>query len=220
MTYFYQTENLLINTCFFRRNWFVGLHVLLLLLTVTPSQASTQVEAANAVIESMVSDVESYLSSDSGDIAKRKENITKLLDTHFDLPGIARFSAGPYWRAASKAERIAYTQTMRDTVIATIVRNFNQLSGLRFTPIDSKAKGSKLVLVRGTFDDKAGKRPPVSVGWRVHTPPSAPAKVLDVQIENISMLRTQQQENIAIIRQNKGRFSALIEVMRKRQQNN
>jgi hypothetical protein len=31
------------------------------------------------------------------------------------------------------------------------------------------------------------------------------------------MLVTQKQENITIIRQNKGRFSALIEAMRKRQ---
>jgi phospholipid transport system substrate-binding protein len=46
----------------------------------------------------------------------------------------------------------------------------------------------------------------------------APAKVLDVEIENISMLVTQKQENITIIRQNEGRFSALIEAMRKRQQ--
>jgi phospholipid transport system substrate-binding protein len=41
---------------------------------------------------------------------------------------------------------------------------------------------------------------------------------LDVEIENISMLVTQKQENVTIIRQNEGRFSALIEAMRKRQQ--
>ena len=75
-----------------------------------------------------------------------------------------------------------------------------------------------MVLVRGSFNDSTGKRPPVSVGWRVITPATAPAKVLDVEIENISMLVTQKQENITIIRQNEGRFSALIEAMRKRHQ--
>ena len=105
---------------------------------------------------------------------------------------------------------------MRDVVIGTVVRNFDQLSGLRFSTIDSQTKGDNMVLVRGLFSDSTGKRPPVSVGWRVITPAMAPAKVLDVEIENISMLVTQKQENITIIRQNEGRFSALIEAMRNR----
>jgi phospholipid transport system substrate-binding protein len=200
------------------RSGFVCLCLLPLFLTSVPARASDQITAANNVITSMISQVESYLETDSGNIEKRTENIAKLLDTHFDLPAIARFSAGPYWRAANEQERVDYVQTMRDVVIGNVVRNFNQLSGLRFTTIDSQAKGDKMVLVRGVFNDSTGKRPPVSVGWRVITPAMAPAKVLDVEIENISMLVTQKQENITIIRQNEGRFSALIEAMRKRHQ--
>ena len=200
------------------RSGFVCLCLLPLFLTSVPARANDQIAAANNVITSMISQVESYLETDSGNIEKRTANIGKLLDTHFDLPAIARFSAGPYWRAANEQERVDYVQTMRDVVIGTVVRNFDQLSGLRFTPIDSHAKGDKMVLVRGVFNDSTGKRPPVSVGWRVITPAMAPAKVLDVEIENISMLVTQKQENITIIRQNEGRFSALIETMRKRQQ--
>ena len=200
------------------RSGFFCLYLLPLLLTTLPANASDQIAAANNLITNMISAVETYLETDSGSIEKRTENITKLLDTHFDLPAIARFSAGPYWRAANEQERVDYVQTMRDVVIVTVVRNFDQLSGLRFTLIDSQAKGDKMVLVRGVFDDSSGKRPPVSVGWRVITPAMAPAKVLDIEIENISMLVTQKQENITIIRQNEGRFSALIEAMRKRQQ--
>ena len=202
-----------------RWTWVANFCVFMSLLLSIPAQASSQIEAANHLINTMVKDVEHYLLADSGDIAKRTENITKLLDTHFDIPGIARFSAGPYWRAANEEERVTYTQSMREALIGTIARNFDQLVGLRFAIIDSQAKGSRMVLVRGTFRDKAGQRPPVSVGWRVVTPHPAPPKVLDVEIENISMLITQKQENIAIIRKNGGRFSALIQAMKKRQQN-
>jgi phospholipid transport system substrate-binding protein len=200
------------------RSGFFCLCLLPLFLTTLPARASDQITAANNVISSMISEVETYLETDPGDIEKRTKNITKLLDTHFDLPAIARFSAGPYWRAANEQERVDYVQTMRDVMVDTVVRNFDQLSGLRHTTIDSQVKGDKMVLVRGTFNDSTGKRPPVSVGWRVITPAMAPAKVLDVEIENISMLVTQKQENVTIIRQNEGRFSALIEAMRKRQE--
>ena len=200
------------------RSGFVCLCLLPLFLTALPARASDQIAAANNLITNMISEVETYLEKDSGNIEKRTENIIKLLDTHFDLPAIARFSAGPYWRAANEQERSDYVQTMRDVMIGTVVRNFDQLSGLRFSTIDSQTKGNNMVLVRGSFNDSTGKRPPVSVGWRVITPAMAPAKVLDVEIENISMLLTQKQENITIIRQNEGRFSALIEAMRKRHQ--
>ena len=201
-----------------QRNWFAHFWVFIALFFSVPAQASSQIEAANRLIDNMIRDVENYLLTDSGDVSKRRDKITKLLDTHFDIPGIARFSAGPYWRAANEQERITYTQSMREALIGTITRNFDQLAGLRFTMIDSQAKGSRMVLVRGTFRDKAGKRPPVSVGWRIVTPHPAPSKVLDVEIENISMLVTQKQENIAIIRKNGGRFSALIQAMKQRQQ--
>jgi phospholipid transport system substrate-binding protein len=201
-----------------RQNWVANFCVFFALFVSMPAQASSQIEAANQLISTMVRNVENYLLADSGDISKRTENITKLLDTHFDIPGIARFSAGPYWRAADEEERVTYTESMREALIGTIARNFDQLVGLRFNIIDSQAKGNKMVLVRGTFRDKGGKRPPVSVGWRVVTPNTAPAKVLDVEIENISMLITQKQENIAIIRKNGGRFSALIQAMKQRQQ--
>ena len=200
------------------RNWIAKFCVLIALFISMPAQASSQIEAANRLIDAMVRDVESYLLSDSGDMSQRTENIPKLLDNHFDIPGIARFSAGPYWRAANEEERVTYTQVMREALIGTIARNFDRLAGLRFTVIDSQAKGTSMVLVRGNFRDKAGKRPPVSVGWRVVTPHPAPAKVLDVEIENISMLITQKQENIAIIRKNGGRFSALIQAIKQRQQ--
>ena len=209
-------ENLLYRTFLLSRNFVSSVFLLGFFLVSLPAQASTQVESANHLINNMIRDVESYLASDSGDIINRTANITKLLDNHFDLPGIARFSAGPYWRAATKNERTIYIQTMRKVLIGTIVRNFDQLAGLRFTPTNTQTKGKKMVLVRGTFEDVAGNRPPISIGWRITTPSSSPAKVLDVEIENISMLVTQKQENIAIIRKNAGHFAALIETMKKR----
>ena len=217
MTHKSQIEILTSNLRAWIRSGFVCLCLLPLFLTALPARASDQIATANNLITNMISEVETYLETDSGSIEKRTKNITKLLDTHFDLPAIARFSAGPYWRAANEQERSDYVQTMRDVVIGTVVRNFDQLSGLRFSTIDSQTKGENMVLVRGSFNDSTGKRPPVSISWRVITPAMATAKVLDVEIENISMLVTQKQENITIIRQNEGRFSALIEAMRKPQ---
>ena len=40
--------------------------------------------------------------------------------------------------------------------------------------------------------------------------------MFDIEIENLSLLVTQKQENVAVIRKNKGEFVALINAMKDR----
>ena len=171
---------------------------------------------ASAHIDAMIGDMESLLAEDNGDLEARTAAVTSLLDNYFDFPGITRFSAGPYWRAATEAEKAEYETVIRQIIIGTVVRNFDQLEGLSYTPKTATARGKKLVRVTGEFSNNTGERPTVGVHWRVVTRADKPPKVLDILIENISMLDTQKQENVAIIRKNKGSFAALITAMREK----
>jgi phospholipid transport system substrate-binding protein len=181
---------------------------------------ANQIDIANKLITKMMVEVETILATDINDDMARRENVSALFDRYFDLPTIAKFSAGPYWRTADADQKIAYKSAIRDVIIGTVVRNFDQLSGLKFTATQSQAKGTQLVLVNGTFIDTNGQLPSIMVGWRVVTAGNASPLILDVEIENISMLVTQKQENIAIIRKNEGKFSALIDAMKQRSQSN
>ena len=198
------------------RRFFSRILVMLAVLFVMPMSAfaDNQIERAETHINNMMQDLQGFLDNGSQDIDKRTKTVTYLLDTYFDLPLIARFSAGAYWRKATPTERQAYSDIMREVMIGTVVRNFDQLSGLEYTAVKSTAKGEKLVLVGGTFTDQAKTREPVAINWRVTTPVDGATRVMDVEIENISMLVTQKNENVAIIRKNQGSFSALIDAMR------
>jgi phospholipid transport system substrate-binding protein len=198
------------------RRFFSRILVMLAVLFVMPMSAfaDNQIERAETHINNMMQDLQGFLFDGSGNEEKRRENVTYLLDTYFDLPLIARFSAGAYWRKATPTERQAYSDIMREVMIGTVVRNFDQLSGLEYTAVKSTTKGEKLVLVGGTFNDQAKTREPVAINWRVTTPVDGATRVMDVEIENISMLVTQKNENVAIIRKNQGSFSALIDAMR------
>ena len=198
------------------RRFFSRILVMLAVLFVMPMSAfaDNQIERAETHINNMMQDLQGFLDNGSQDIDKRTKTVTYLLDTYFDLPLIARFSAGAYWRKATPTERQAYSDIMREVMIGTVVRNFDQLSGLEYTSVKSTPKGEKLVLVGGTFTDQAKTREPVAINWRVTTPVDGATRVMDVEIENISMLVTQKNENVAIIRKNQGSFSALIDAMR------
>ena len=72
-----------------------------------------------------------------------------------------------------------------------------------------------MVLVLGELNAPGNSFEEISIRWRISTPNMDTAKIIDIEFENISMLVTQKQENIAIIRKNGGAFSALIEAMEK-----
>ena len=205
---------------FKRARIFLACAMMFLVASQTSFAGTSQIDSANKLVTQMMVEVESILAKDLNDDMARHENVSALFDRYFDLPTIAKFSAGPYWRAADADQKTAYESAMRDVIIGTVVRNFDQLSGLKFTATDSQAKGKQLVLVNGTFTDINQQQPPIAVGWRVITADNTPPLILDVEIENISMLVTQKQENIAIIRKNEGQFAALIDAMIKRSQAN
>ena len=205
---------------FNRARLFLACAMMFLVGSQTSFAGTSQIDSANKLVTQMMVDVESILAKDLDDDMARRDNVSALFDRYFDLPTIAKFSAGPYWRAADADQKTAYELAIRDVIIGTVVRNFYQLSGLKFTATDSQAKGKQLVLVNGTFTDINQQQPPIAVGWRVITADNTPPLILDVEIENISMLVTQKQENIAIIRKNEGQFAALIDAMIKRSQAN
>ena len=205
---------------FTRARLFLAFAMMLLVGSQTSFAGTSQIDSANKLVTQMMVEVESILAKDLNDDMARRENVSALFNRYFDLPTIAKFSAGPYWRAADADQKTAYESAMRDVIVDTVVRNFDQLSGLKFTSTDSQAKGKQLVLVNGTFTDINQQQPPIAVGWRVITADNTPPLILDVEIENISMLVTQKQENIAIIRKNEGQFAALIDAMIKRSQAN
>ncbi|MEC7211341.1 MAG: ABC transporter substrate-binding protein [Pseudomonadota bacterium] len=199
----------------FRRQMMAMMVAMLTLFPLT-AHADARVTAAGALVDTMISDLETFLATDTGDESARTAEINRLLNTYFDMDSITRFSAGQYWRAADDAQKSEYGTLFRDVLCGTIVRNFDQLNGLAYTPGEATAKGDKFVIVSGSFTDTTGQRPTVAINWRVLTREGTAPKLFDIEIENLSLLVTQKQENVAVIRKNKGDFGALIDAMRAR----
>ena len=199
----------------FRRQMIAMMVAMLTLFPLT-AYAEARVIAAGALVDTMISDLETFLAIDTGDESARTAEIDRVLNTYFDMDSITRFSAGQYWRAASSEQKTEYGSLFREVLCGKIVRNFDQLQGLAYTADAATAKGDKFVIVSGTFTDTTGQRPAVKVNWRVLTREGAAPKVFDIEIENLSLLVTQKQENVAVIRKNKGKFVALINAMKDR----
>ena len=185
------------------------------LFVIAPAQADNRLEAAKVLVNDMAVAVKQAVGTDYASDSERIAAVDRLIDDYFDFEGITRFSAGRYWKKATPQERETYSTLFRQVLTGLAARQFNQLEGLNYTVTDAVSKGKKLVLVTGIMSDPSGAQADAVISWRVSTSEGKEPRIIDVEIENISMLITQQQENTAIIRKNGGKFSALIDVLQK-----
>ena len=205
--------------CLFRSKIaFFAVFILAATITVNPAQAraDSRVLKADAFILSLINDIRITGEAATETNDERKAAINAVVDTYFDVDGITRFSAGRYWRAASDEQRVHYAKQFRNVLVNTASRQFDQIKGLTFIPTISKVRGDKLILVGGIIKDGTGALPDVEIFWRVSAIAGQPMRVIDVQIENISMLKTQRDENEAIIRRGGGSFDALLQSLDER----
>ena len=205
--------------CLFRATIaFFAVFILAASITVNPAQAraDSRVLKADAFILSLINDIRITVEATTETNDERKAAINAVVDTYFDVDGITRFSAGRYWRAASDEQRVHYARQFRNVLVNTASQQFDQIKGLTFIPTMSKVRGDKLILVGGIIKDGTGALPDVEIFWRVSAIAGQPMRVIDVQIENISMLKTQRDENEAIIRRGGGSFDALLQSLDER----
>ena len=144
------------------------------------------------------------------ELAKRFRSI--LTET-FDLPKIARFTLGRYWRRASEKQKAEYVNLFEDFIVLAYSNRFRDLSGKEFK-INSvrKLNGTESLVVS---EIRIPNRPPVRVNWRVRTDGES-YKVTDVSVEGISMSVTQRDEFAAVIRSSGGRVDGLLRALRKK----
>ena len=177
--------------------------------------ANDRVSEAENLVTALITELEQ--ASSRGDMTDEdnRQALARLVSVYFDVDAITRFSVGRYWRVATKSEQSEYARLFRFVLLNQANEQFHKLRDLEFKPTTTNTKGDKLILVGGIIHDKSGEFPDVEIFWRIVAQPDMPAKIFDIEVENISMLKTQQDENTTLIRRNAGRFGALIEALKK-----
>ena len=124
-------------------------------------------DAENLVGQLIIELIEIEAKGDSLSEKARKNALSGLMDSYFDVEGITRFSAGPYWRAASREQREAYSAVFRGVLLSEASTRFQQILNFSFTPTKVEPRGDKLILVTGIAIDQSGEFPDTEVIWRL-----------------------------------------------------
>lgn len=172
---------------------------------------ATDGATAQAQIESLGQKAMAAIADASASEAQKKATFKTLLNQNFDMPTIARFALGRYWRTATPAQQQEYLNLYQKMVIDVYTNRFSRYSGQTFKVTGNRVDDSGDVVVSSVVE---GSGSPVQVGWRVRAKGGS-YRIIDVMVEGVSMAVTQRNDFAGVIQQGGGTIDALIAYLKK-----
>ena len=120
---------------------------------------------------------------------------------------MSKATVGKQWKTVNDNEKKIFKKKLFDKFIQFIDLHLEDFKEIKFKEKSIKLRGEKLVYVNGSIDTKKIKN--VDITWKLS---SKGNKILDVEIEKISLIKTQKMEMKALLKKYKNNFSKFIEI--------
>ena len=133
-----------------------------------------------------------------------------FVDRSFDVPAMAQFALGIYWRQATAPQREEFTKLYKDYFINTYSMRFRQFSGERFDVLGVRAVNTTENMVQSRIVRPAQAQP-INIDWHVREA-AGQQRVVDLIIEGLRLGITLRDEFTAVVQQ--GGLDALFKALR------
>ena len=172
---------------------------------------ANNIKKANETIEQMLIEVKQHaLDTINLDPKERTEKVKLLIQKFININFMARATTGAFWKKATSVQKEKYELALLNQIINTIEVHLNTLSTLSYKTISTEFRGKKLVYVRGVIEDPKKIKPSINILWKLAANNLKSFVILDLEIENVSLVSSHKAETISILRKNKGSFEALL----------
>ncbi|MEZ5830216.1 MAG: ABC transporter substrate-binding protein [Dongiaceae bacterium] len=144
---------------------------------------------------------------------ERAAKLKPLLEQYFDMPAIAKYMLGAYWRKATPEEQTSFTSVLTDFLALAYGKRFATYTGHEMDIGRVRDEGDGRTTVFSTVKLPSGD--PARVDWTIEQDGDT-YKIADVKVEGLSLADTHRQEFASVISSNGGSVSKLIEVLKKK----
>ena len=143
---------------------------------------------------------------------ERYNNFKKLYLSSFDNYYISRFVLGRYWKTIDKSIQKKFVDSFNNYIVATYAPKFKGWEGT-FKAVESLFENN-YYNVKMDILNKDG--PTLKMMWKMYLNKNKEFKILDVNIDGVSMLVTQRAEFLSVIKNHPNGVNGLIDAMNKK----
>jgi phospholipid transport system substrate-binding protein len=145
--------------------------------------------------------------------AQRVARFHQLFREDFDVPGIARFVLGRYWKTATAEQQEEFIKLFEDYIALVYSSQLSAYSGETLKVTGSRADPEGAIVASEIIRPTGA--PPVKVDWHL-ADQNGTYKIRDVAVDGISMAVTQRSEFASVIQRNGGQVQGLIAMLREK----
>ena len=183
--------------------WISKLIIVLGIFFLNSANADVKIKASQQ-ISNFLNQIKNFASEK--DLQKKEAKsvqILKLIDIEF----MSKVTVGKQWKTVSDNEKNIFKKKLFGKFIQFIDLHLEDFREIKFIEKSIKLRGQKLVYVTGSIDTKKIKN--LDITWKLSTKEN---KLLDVEIEKISLIKTQKLEMKPLLKQNENNFSNFMEI--------
>ena len=190
--------------------WISPFIVIISILFFNTSSADVKVKAGEKIINFL--NVIQEFASEKEKLKKERKS-DELLDM-IDLEFMSKVTIGKLWKTVNDNDKIIFKRRLFNKFIDFIDLHLEDFKEIKFKQKSIKLRGEKLVYIIGSIDTKKIKN--LNITWKLS---SKENKILDIEIEKISLIKTQKLEMKKLLKENKNNFSNFMEIYFKKQIN-
>ena len=176
------------------------------------SFSDEKIEQSKYFVENLGKQVVEKVSNINLSESERIVNFRNLYLDAFDNYYISRFVLGRYWKRLDSNMRKQFVESFNDYIVTTYAPKFKGWEGT-FKATDSLLENN-YYNVKMNVLNKDG--PTLKFMWKIYLDKNKNFKILDVNIDGVSMLVTQRAEFMSVIKNNPKGVIGLIEAMEKK----
>ena len=174
--------------------------------------ADSNAESSKSFVEKLGKEVIETVSDEKLSDSQRRSNFRYLYLNAFDNFYISRFVLGRYRKRIDKSVKEEFVKTFNDYIVSTYAPKFKGWQG-EFKAVDALME-KNFYNVKMDVINKNG--PVLKLIWKIYLDKNKNFKILDVNIDGVSMLVTQRAEFMSVIKNNPNGVVGLIEAMKKK----
>ena len=181
-----------------------------LAFVAAPAGADDANPAASTYMQSLGSKAIAELTDPAVPQADRQARFRALLDQHFDMSAIAKFTLGRYWRTATDEQRTEFRKLFEDFLVQSYSTRFSEYHGQGFVVAGSTTDEGGTTVVHSKIDMPSSED--IRVDWHLRAADGSFA-IVDIVVEGVSMAVTQRSEFASVI-QSRGGVAGLLDALR------
>ena len=173
------------------------------------SYSNENIEQSKYFVENLGKQVVEKVSDLNLTENERYVNFRDLYLNSFDNYYISRFVLGRYWKRLDMDMRKQFVKSFNNYIVATYAPKFKGWEGT-FKAVDSLIENNYYNVKMNVLNEDG---PTLRLIWKIYLDKNENFKILDVNIDGVSMLVTQRAEFMSVIKNNPKGVIGLIEAM-------